>query len=227
MHLKKTNLNGSGNFKDQKYAGVMDFTRGLHAAASSFTPPGAPAGTRIFDRWNVPAVCIDVAGGSSENLCDLYHLPGVPYFPNSPLVNIEEISDTFDRGISETKAENCAFRTELNFAVSMTWAYGIRGEDIVGQIDTPVASDRDGAWIKALELALRMRNLENMVNREPIGNLCIGGGGCTSIGSLEGGSNLSVMTNERPIKAFLSAWRNLSGERIKKKGQINFLIVFV
>ena len=214
VSMEKTNVDSSGNFVKQP-DDLMDFRRDLHAAAVSFRTSGGDA---IYDRWNIPSVCIDVAGGNFENLCDLYHLPGVPFFPDSGL-NIKDLSDEFFTHITEAKAKDCAFRTDLNFGVSMAWAYGIKGEDIAGDIDTPVASDREGAWVKALELALRMRNLEKIVNRPPEQqSICIGGSDCKSIRSLEGESPDLPVANERPIKAFLSAWRNLSGGIDKEKG---------
>ena len=70
-----------------------------------------------------------------------------------------------------------------------------------------IASDRVGAWPKALELSFRIRNLEMLVNRPPVSKICYDGCPGVPDSTLQDGTAM----NERPLKAFKSAWRNLDG----------------
>jgi len=72
-----------------------------------------------------------------------------------------------------------------------------------------VAASRPGAWLEALELAFRIRNLEMIVNRPPVNELTR-----ENIKNFDGVAR-EIGYNERPIKAFWSAYRNLGGGDIK------------
>ena len=109
----------------------------------------------------------------------------------------------------------------------MDWAYGmgIGGVSPAGNKINPVASNREGAWIKAFELALRMRNLENIVNRAPLSDICKDS--CSNnVEQLTNDSSGLPAANERPIKAFMSAFRNLSGGDDKEGGTDLFAQTF-
>ena len=72
-------------------------------------------------------------------------------------------------------------------------------------------ADRIGAWPKAIELAIRMRNLEMIINVPPINGICASAGdGCEEINNLTSQAGNTPM-NERPIRAFFSAFKNLGG----------------
>jgi hypothetical protein len=102
----------------------------------------------------------------------------------------------------------------------LAWAYGTKN----GALENVplVAGNRPGAWISSIEMAIRMRNLEAVVNRPPVAQpLCIGGSNCQDIGDLSQETGLLPM-NERPVKAFMSAYRNLGGGLEKETNSENF-----
>jgi hypothetical protein len=172
--------------------------------------PTDPGNAGSGDPFNLPSICIHF--GSANNICEIYNIPGIPRFPTVGLPGISERHETFLNTIRDVKSSACATRSAINQGTAMLWAYGT-GSNLFA--DAPeVAAGRMGAWPEALEIAFRIRNLEAIVNRAPIqGPICRSGAGCTSIPQLQNQFNLPL--NERPIKAMMAAYRNLSGGAFK------------
>lgn len=159
-----------------------------------------------FDFYNVPSICIH--NNNFRNICPLYTIPGIPRFEAVQIVGISDIHEAFVNKIVEEKGSDCSRRTQLNFLTALAWAYSSGLRDIPG---TPlVATNRPGAWPQALELAMRIRNLEMIVNRPAITDPM-------DLNMVNGLSNEGATfgLNERPIKAFMSAFRNMSGGKYK------------
>ena len=170
---------------------------------------------RVFDRFNVPSICIHF--GSEHDLCDTAMIPGLPRFSALGLPSISEHYQSLINSIVREKSSDCSRRTDINFGTAVLWAYGTRNPNLFPNLPQ-VAAHRPGAWTESIELALRMRNLEMIVNLPPISSpLCADAGGagvpCTSISSLEGRADIPLY--ERPLKAFWSAYRNLGGGESK------------
>lgn len=173
------------------------------------TPATAVLGTSAtsnFDAYNAPSICVH--NNSSTNICPLYALPGIPRFPAIGVAGISEIHEAFVNKLVEEKGANCSARTQINFLAAMAWAYSSGIKDMPGA--PIIATNRPGAWTQALELAMRMRNLEMLVNRPPVEtpiNIQL---------ALQLQSQLPTLGyNERPIKAYASALRNLGGGKYK------------
>lgn len=169
------------------------------------------------DKYNIPAVCIHITG-SKTNICRRYAIPGLPEFGSSNLPGAEEASRAFMDTLINTKVNDCIDRTRLNMLVANTWTYNVLGnsldESLAGR-GPAILADRQGAWPRAVELAMRIRNLEYMMNRPAVTKkTCIQGvtdlTGCsTSIKDIEQENRLG---NERFVKAFYSGYRNLGNE---------------
>lgn len=185
--------------------------------------PTNPAYQNEFERFNLPSICIHF--GSTHNICDLVRLPGLPRFNTVGLPSISSHHESVLTSLVDTKAKDCSRRTAVNFGAALLWAYGT-GKPGLSFSDMPlIASRRVGAWTKAMELGLRMRNLEAHVNVPPVTNgICVG---CTS-GTKIQDIRADFPGNERPIKAFWSAFRSLSGGDMKSLGntQDQFSISF-
>ncbi|MGZ3806672.1 MAG: Tad domain-containing protein, partial [Bacteriovorax sp.] len=170
------------------------------------TPP--ISGFNDFDKYNVPSICIH--NNSSHNICPIYALPGIPRFPAIGVAGISEIHEAFVNSLVATKGKDCSERSKINFLAAMAWAYGSGGVD--DSPDLPlIATNRAGAWPEALEIAMRIRNLEMIVNRPAIEEITR-----KTVDQL-GGQAAEIGFNERPIKAFWSAYRNLSGGAYKDR----------
>jgi hypothetical protein len=119
-----------------------------------------------------------------------------------------------------TKVNDCIDRTRLNMLVANTWTYNV----LTSSMDTSltgrgpaILSDRQGAWPRAVELALRIRNLEYVMNRPAeTSKICASATtpysltNCNkSISTIEQENKLG---NERIVKAFYSAYRNLGND---------------
>lgn len=173
-----------------------------------------------FDRYNLPTICIQF--GSESNVCEIYQIPGLPRFDNVdiPFPGIVETQKAFLNEIIAEKSRDCSTRSALNQGTATIWAYGTQNNAFSS---VPiVAGNRPGAWISSLEMAIRMRNLEAVVNRPPVPEpICISGSGCRTVNQLsqEPASNLPM--NERPVKAFMSAYRNLGGGAEKEPDSQN------
>lgn len=170
------------------------------------------------DKFNIPAVCIHLSG-SLTNICKRYSVPGLPEFGSTDLVGAEQASRAFMNTLISTKVNDCIDRTRLNMAVAMTWAYNVLGnsENTFAGQGPAIMADRQGAWPQAVELAIRIRNLEHVFNRpaEKDG-VCISG---STNGVVNCGKPISAITaenklgNERLVKAFYSAYRNLGNDQ--------------
>lgn len=178
--------------------------------------PNVIAGSRN-DVYNFPSVCLHYAGVPT-NVCRRYALPGIPRFEPTNLVGIDETTSSFIDAIVTEKSDDCSKRSRLNFNVTNMWAYQLvdKSNDTNNPFaDAPqIAADRPGAWPQAVELAMRTRNLEFAVNRPPLSGVCLNQGSaignCSNpIGALTTDKNFG---NERPVKAFYSAFRNLGNE---------------
>ena len=195
---------GSGNTcgSDKK---CMDFR--LEADTDVIT------GRVAQDPYNIPAVCVHIAG-SKTNVCKRFAVPGLPEFGGYNIPGTEEASRAFMDVLISEKVNNCVERSKLNMLVAATWAYNVlptEGQDTLAGRGPAILSDRQGAWPRAIELAMRIRNLEKVMNREvnpqPV---CIGQtGDCTAIEDI---SVKNYMGDERIVKAFYSGYRNLSNE---------------
>ena len=170
------------------------------------------------DPFNIPTVCIHIAG-SKTNICKRYSVPGLPEFGSSSLPGAEEASRAFMDTLISTKVNDCIDRTRLNMTVANTWTYNVLSngmDDSLTGRGPAILSDRQGAWPKAVELAMRIRNLEYVMNRPAeTGKICINGSAdgtnCTkSITEIEQERKLG---NERIVKAFYSGYRNLGNDQ--------------
>ncbi|MCE3012504.1 MAG: Tad domain-containing protein [Proteobacteria bacterium] len=167
------------------------------------------------DVYNFPSVCIHYAGVRT-NVCRRYAIPGIPRFEPTNLVGIDETTSSFIDAIVREKTDDCSKRSQLNYNVTTMWAFNIPEEtqSMNAFSDAPqIASDRTGAWPKAMEIAIRVRNLENAVNRTPVQPVCSNPGegmpGCQTVTQFETEKHFG---NERPTKAFWSAYRNIGNQ---------------
>ncbi|MBY0517898.1 MAG: hypothetical protein K2P81_13395 [Bacteriovoracaceae bacterium] len=173
------------------------------------------SGVEGEDPYNLPSVCLHYAGVPT-NVCRRYALPGIPRFEPTSLVGIDETTSSFLDAIVKEKSSDCSKRTQLNYNVTNMWAYNLTGGSANNAFqDAPqIAADRPGAWPKAVELAIRTRSLEYAMNRPPITEgVCSpngqGSSGCRSVMDLVTENHYG---NERPSKAFWSAYRNIGNE---------------
>jgi len=176
----------------------------------SVTPGEDTYADSAYDPYNLPSVCIHP--GAEHNICAVANVPGVPRFNSAGLPGISEKQEEFLNSIVDTKSRDCTRRSDLNFGTAMIWAYGAGGgKGGVSNAGFEIAGDRVGVFPRAIELAIRVRNLEMLLNRPPESNpICKRGSGCTDVDTLSQVQG-NMPLNERPAKAFMSAWRNLSG----------------
>lgn len=158
-----------------------------------------------FDKYNVPTICVH--NNSSTDICPIYALPGLPRFPAIGVAGISEIHESFVNKLVDEKGANCSARTQINFLAALSWAYSSGIREIPGA--PLIAVNRAGAWPEALELAMRMRNLEMIMNRPPEENLTF-----QNVNNLTT-TGADIGLNERPVKAYMSAFRNLGGGKYK------------
>jgi hypothetical protein len=186
------------NLKDDKISGKQKV---------NFLLPTPPiSGVTDYDKYNIPSICIH--NNSKTNICPIYALPGIPRFPAIGVAGISEIHEAFVNKLVEEKGKDCGRRTQANFLTALTWAYGAGGGTSIP--DAPlVATNRPGAWPEALELSFRIRNLEMIVNRPPVAEMTL-----KNIQQFQGQAE-EIGLNERPMKAFWSAYRNLGGGAYK------------
>lgn len=172
------------------------------------------SGVTTKDPYNIPAVCIHIAG-SKTNICKRYAIPGLPEFGSSNLPGAEEASRAFMDTLIATKVNDCVDRTRLNMLVATTWTYNVLSstmdESLAGR-GPAILSDRQGAWPRAVELGLRIRNLEYAMNRPAVTTgICNQGStnltNCTR--SINDIIQEKALGNERIVKAFYSGYRNL------------------
>ncbi len=171
-------------------------------------------GKTYADPYNFPSVCIHIAG-SKTNLCKRYSVPGLPEFGSSNLPGAEEASRAFMDALISTKVLDCVAQTKLNMLVNLTWAYNVLSIDSETIVDQgpQILADKQGAWPKAVEVAMRIRNLEKAVNRpaETTG-VCASKGNQTKISCGKDIGEIGTQKlagNERIMKAFYSGYRNI------------------
>jgi hypothetical protein len=185
----------------------------------NFTMEKRPTGTGKDD-YNFPSVCIHFA--NTVDVCKRYEIPGLPRFENTTLPGIDQTSANFIDSIVQKKAEDCSRRTQLNFLAALSWIYGVNGgSDTVTSQAPQIATDRPGAWPSAFETAIRIRNLEHMVNTHSFGGRDFNKGVCTNPVNSTGINCKNTISEiassglphyERIVKAFFSAYRNLGNE---------------
>lgn len=188
----------------------------------STNPEAASLGTEAIDPHNIPSVCIHF--GSENNICKIYDVPGIPRFNTVGLPSITPMQESFLNTIVEVKSANCSKRSDINFGVAMVWAFGT-GANVFKDIPQ-IAAQRVGAWPQAFELAMRIRNMEFMMNTPPVDQpICRQGAGCLQVDQLNAEqlafTDPPFPKNERSVKAFMSAYRNLGGGKFKESGAGN------
>lgn len=181
------------------------------------------------DQYNFPSVCIHLAG-SQTNLCKRYSVPGLPEFGSSGLPGAEQASRAFINTLIGTKVLDCIDQTKLNMLVNLTWAYNVflDTEETIVQQGPQILADRMGAWPKAVEVAMRIRNLERAVNREAMnGGVCAtqqSGGGITCRRTIDSVMSDKALGNERVMKAFFSGYRNIGGGDLEDEMKASFTL---
>ena len=177
----------------------------------------AISGATTKDDYNFPATCIHIAG-SKTNICKRFAVPGLPEFGGYNIPGTEEASRSFVDGLIGSKINDCVERSKLNMLVTTTWAYNVLANGMDASLagrGPAILTDRQGAWPRAMELAMRIRNVEKVINREPItGGVCKNGGNCEAIDTYAKDPTLG---NERIVKAFYSGYRNLGNEADEMK----------
>ncbi|EQC45323.1 Tad domain-containing protein [Bacteriovorax sp. Seq25_V] len=170
-------------------------------------------GTSTGDRFNLPSTCIHF--GSTHNICAVYQVPGLPRFKVAALANVSEYFEAAVDTFAQTKAKNCSDRSNYNFAAAMSYAFSTGTQ---AMSDVPiVAGNKIGAWIKATELALRMRNLEMITNRPPVDEICQDGCANSLNRLVSDDESFGFPINERPAKAFQAAFKSLGGGKYKNQ----------
>lgn len=165
------------------------------------------------DPYNIPSICIHFAGTS--DICREYDLPGLPRFEAGQFPGVQDVTRAYIDALAETKADNCSGRSKVNFLTAAAWTYGVPASGNSIANDAPqIAIDRPGAFPKALELSFRIRNLEKLVNRPPVPGVCHSMGNSPDGACRMGINSLtqdaqSHPENERTVKAFYSAYRNI------------------
>src|SRR5690606_5948106 len=147
-------------------------------------PAGGLNEAQNFDRYNLPSICVH-AGTGTNDVCLSSFIPGLPRFETIDLPNITDESQKFIDAISSKKADDCAYRSSINFATALLWTYGTGANLITADLPA-LANGRLGAWPAAFLLGVRVRPMEAIVNRPPEAQpLCVGGSGCTQVNTLE------------------------------------------
>lgn len=157
---------------------------------------------KIFDPYNLPAVCIHISG-SQTNICKRYAVPGLPEFGGYSIPGTEEASRSFIDILIGEKVNDCVERSKINMLAATTWTYnvlGTSGNTLAGR-GPAILAERQGAWPRAIELAMRIRNLEKVMNRESVEKV--------SNSDIAQYETENFMGNERIVKAFYSGYRNL------------------
>ncbi|MBF0313809.1 MAG: Tad domain-containing protein [Oligoflexia bacterium] len=183
-----------------------------------FTMKASPLDPTQIDRYNVPSVCIEIQGTSTP-MCPVFNVPGLPRFHKLGLTSLDDTVAQLSNTLISTKGADCSRRSDLNYLTLLRWVYGVPEtpgappSNLIFARAPLIAANRTGAWIKAVELALRIRNLEKIMNltpgdaRTPVA-LCQSGSSCIPINTLYQNGAAHPLY-ERTVKAFWSAFRNL------------------
>jgi len=191
-----------GNNLDIAKGTGMDFTLGPSASK---------------DAYNFPTVCIHSRARSNDNdVCSVYTIPGLPRLTSPGFNTIDETTSVITDILSGRKATDCSARTQANFNLLLAWIYGTGVKEKTEELllnTQKIGVDQAGAWVRAMELAFRIRNIEYMINvpahQEGICKFDGIEGCTTNIGALE---DEGSPRNERTVKAFYSAYRNLGND---------------
>lgn len=184
---------------------------------TDFTMNSYALGTKSAkDVYNVPSVCLDFAQAGGVSVCTNYIVAGLPRFEPVAVAGAtdETLNTMMDTLVSE-KSKDCSNRSAINYSITALWAYNVAQNDtnILQQQAPQVASDRQGAFPTAFELALRMRNLEAQVNRAPYSGICYATNDFNKDFCSKKIEDLVAAdrspSNERVLKAFYSGFRNL------------------
>lgn len=206
--LGNLNLNGVINSGS---SGPMDFRMQSSSDFSTQT---------VEDPYNFPSTCIDFAETGGVGLCTKFMIPGLPRFNSSNVIGMSAVTNAFIDTIVAEKNKDCASRSQLNFYTANTWAYNVTdtGDDSMRNLRDlapEVAAGRMGAFPKAFDIALRIRNLEAQVNKPPVSGVCKDPSlnpSC-STGLADIINTEQTPSNERIFKAYMSASRNLGSEQ--------------
>lgn len=196
-------------------ASTMNFR--MKGVAYATDASGASTGGAT-DSYNFPSICIDFADTGGVGLCTRYTVPGLPRFDSSNVIGMDEATNAFIDTIVAEKAKDCSNRSKVNFLTANTWAYNVTETSVPNNIKDlapEIAIGRMGAFPSALELALRIRNLEAQVNFPPSEQgVCLDPG--TGVNCSENiDSKVSTGRTpslERIYKAFYSGFRNLGSD---------------
>jgi hypothetical protein len=218
--LRPTTSGGtSGDFplyKSLRSGGPANFTlRTLNSVSASVAGQNLNIGTMAgyngapaYDRYNVPSICIH--NGVNNDICPSYVVPGLPRFQAIGVAGISEIHETAVDELVRRKGQNCSQRSKDNFEAALLWAYG-DGTPLPGLHYPPLlTAERPGAWMRAVDISMRMRNLEMVVNSPPIKTAIMKNNIDEITESTNGDSNI-IGLHERTYKAFWSAYKNLGG----------------
>jgi hypothetical protein len=153
------------------------------------------------DPYGFPSTCIDLSDNS--NICKIYEVPGLPRFPPTGNISTDATSTAFLDAIASKKSADCAQRSRLNFASLAQWTYSAEGAELSAA--PLLVGKRPGAYLKSIEIAMRIRNLERFVNEKPV-TICSSGCGMDyqAWASMNPGPH-----KERTLKAYWAAMRNL------------------
>lgn len=184
---------------------VMDFTMGCYKRTLDDKE----------DIFNFPSICMDFANTGGVGLCTRYLVPGLPRFDQQNVLGMDATTNAFIDTIVAEKSRDCSLRTKINFSTAKTWAFNVTDvEDPDMKLfakDSPqIAINLPGAFPQAFELALRMRNLESEVNFPPQTGVC--GDVSSGVDCAISANQLTTSHQERALKAYLSAWRNLGND---------------
>jgi Flp pilus assembly protein TadG len=164
-----------------------------------------------IDNYNFPSICVDFGSTGAVGMCTKYLVPGLPRFSQANILGMDETTNAFVDTIVSEKSLACSVRSRINFLTANTWAYNVKtGDDTMKNITDQapqIASNFMGAFPKAFEVGLRIRNLEAEVNFPPQTGVCINPS--TGVDCNVSMRSLTNPSQERTMKAFQSAWRNL------------------
>jgi hypothetical protein len=190
-------------------------------ASSDFRMPTVDT-TLGQDSYNFPSVCINFADTGGPDICQSYAVPGIPVFGAENLPGVDETTTAFVNTITAEKNKDCGDRTTINFLTTNLWAYNVRDDSGTNIADDApeVAAHRQGAFPQAFEMALRIRNLEKLVNKPPFST-----GVCADASNAAGNcgngildiisSGANAIANERIVKSFYAGYRNLGSDADK------------
>ena len=184
---------GNNNFVTGS-SNIMDFTIG-------------PATSK--DQYNIPSICIHARPQINStqppaDVCSIYSVPGLPRLTFG-FTSIDQTLSTVADALASEKSTDCAARSNANFNIALAWIYGTGSNNSQIFKEAPhVAINHTGAWVKATEIAHRIRNMEFIVNTPTKSQV--------GIADVENLSAENFAGNERIVKAFYSAYRNLGND---------------